>query len=295
MKRRGFLTAVAIILLVTGWLCGLPDQSRGAVQTSPVITNLSRSFGKSYDNIIVNGNRFGVSAKKVKVLMVPLSGAVKGTAEAYVITCQPQQIKFRIPPVSPGAYKVVVRTAAGSSNALNISVVLAPQIIKVSQTMTSQGSTVEISGSGYSFQGLQVKLVCGGISYPLTPQQVQGNKLAVVIPKQATPGKYLLMLSTAAGESNQVVITVGVKPGVFSLLPKSGLPGKYFYVYGRNLDLGSSIPKVRLGKVQAKVLTHTATKLMVQIPQLPPGKYSLVVNNGYSDSNAAFFQVKPAK
>lgn len=295
-------SSIGLVLLLTGIMPGLTYQLRrveaGIAQsattqpksTLPVITSLSNNFGKPYDNIFIRGTGFGPAVKKVKVLLSQNVGKRQQTMEAYVVACEPKQIKIRLPQLKPGLYKLLVQTKTGSSKLQNFRMVLGPQV-NTSTLVTKAGAKLEISGSGFKFSGLEVKLLNGGLNYGLAPTKVEETKLTLKIPAEIKPGRYLLRITSDAGMSKDKVIIIGVQPKINNLLPKSSLPGKHIYIYGKNLTLGS-MPKVQFNTTPAKVITYSSTKLLVQVPQVSAADYLVTVFNGYGNSNAITFRVR---
>jgi len=141
--------------------------------------------------------------------------------------------KLLIPPTAPKAAPIPSENINTSSATTSISDSGAPQLNRPSNYVVSPGERVSVSGAGFASSGniLHVGLLTFS---GLAPNTL--GLLEVVVPTDATKGKFDLSVSNVNGESNKsflIIVDKGtLPPSIKSLSPDRGANGTLVSVIG---------------------------------------------------------------
>ncbi len=156
--------------------------------------------------------------------------------------------------------------------------------------ITGKTLNVTIKGSGFREGNPVVRFYNISAGFNAVCNVVSDSQLTVTIPGKTAAGKYAVTVTNKKGTSKPVFFTVGTAVKLTSVNPRAGNAGWIVILRGRYIDLGGK-PTVTFGGYPGKVISYSATKLYVTVPDKPKGKVKVTVNNSFGESNSIFFQV----
>lgn len=160
------------------------------------------------------------------------------------------------------------------------------EVMTVSPLEQYVQDSATIEGSGLN----QVQYVfVGQIESNFT---VEGNTLTFEIPTTATLGKNVVTL--AMKDNYRVTTEIGVLkkpiPALFTITPSAAAAGENIRIYGENLE---NNPQVKIGGVNATVVSSTSSQLVVTVPTVASNAFSseieITTTFGNVISNSTFY------
>lgn len=155
------------------------------VPLSPTITSFTPQKGIVGDEVTITGTHFGAVAANVSVKF----GAVSATPTSVSDT----QLKVKVP-ASASSDKITVTVGSQSVVSENtFSVLLVPVITSISPTKGFTGDVLTITGSNFSTDGSQNKVLFGVNEFPVISSTA--TELKVNIPEGASDGSVIVSVS----------------------------------------------------------------------------------------------------
>lgn len=239
---------------------------------SPAVSAFSPTSAAIGVEVVVTGTNF-INVSNVKFNTTTV------TAPNFTVV-SPTQIKVNVP-AGATTGKISVTTPAGSgTSASNFTVLLPPTITSFSPAIGTQGSTVVITGTGFS--GI-TSVSFNDVNAP-SFTVVSSTQINVTVPANATSGKIKVSNSLGTATSGN---TFYVTPFISTISPTSGNAGSTLTITGTNL--GSA--KVRFNSTEVTPITNTNTNITVIVPSIGAGAVNVTVVNLGGTSNSKTFTV----
>ncbi|MBI5216521.1 MAG: IPT/TIG domain-containing protein [Ignavibacteriae bacterium] len=240
------------------------------VTGAPVITSFSPSSSTTGATITILGANFTGAS-------VQFNGVA---ASATVVSSS--QITAVVPSTATTGY-ITVTTSLGSSNSSTTFTVL-PSITSFSPTSGTTGSTVVISGSGFS--GV-TSVRFNDVSASFTVNSV--NQITATVPSSATTGPVRVVTTAGSAPSNTnfTVTSPLTPPTVSSFSPTSGTVGTTITINGTNFSDASG---VQFNGTNATSFTvASSTQITATVPTgASTGKISVINPSGTGTSSSSF-------
>ncbi|WP_461641307.1 Kelch repeat-containing protein [Labilibaculum euxinus] len=121
--------------------------------------------------------------------------------------------------------------------------------------------------------------VLGLIPSILEMKQSESSEFRMVIPDTLKEGKEYIIKAFCENDKEIVYgdgldfIGTEKRPDIFNYEPKSGKAGEFIKLYGRNLDCLPYELKVKFGDIEAKIVSQSTDRIVVEIPE-----YSVVTS-----------------
>jgi large repetitive protein len=256
------------------------ETAAGSVQSStdftvigsPAVTAFSPTSGAIGAEVIITGtNFFDVSNVKFNTTTV--------TSPNFTVASS-TQIKVNVP-AGAATGKISVTTLAGSgASANNFTVLVPPAITSFSPASGAQGSSVVITGTGFS----GITAVSFNNVNATTFSATSSTQITVTVPPSATSGtiKVTNTLGTATS-----VNTFYVTPFISTITPTSGTSGSTITLTGTNL----ATAKVRFNSTEVTPVTNTSTSITAVVPAIASGAVNVTVVNQGGTSNSKTFTI----
>jgi hypothetical protein len=265
------------------------------VVPAPIITSLSLNTGAVGSSIQIAGSNFSGTQGTVMF---------NGTTATSISNWTTNSITVIVPAGATTGNVVVTVPGGVGSNGVSFTVVPAPSITGLSVNSGPVGTSVTITGTNLgSSQGN------GSVTFNGTPATTISNWTAGSITAQVPIGAASgLLVVTAPGgvasigvdfsvldPNNPPTITSltvspppGSKPGTFGAVVSSGPVGMGFFVNGSNFGAQQLDSTVTINGVSAKVLSWSATQILVQVPSTTIGTaFPVVVTVGTNPGQAS--------
>jgi hypothetical protein len=243
------------------------------VLPTPTVDALSATSGIPGDIVTIFGTNLD------SILSVAFNGAEADLTDFNTVVAEDgSSVTVVVPDAATTGY-ITVTTSGGTAVSADIfSLAATPTITSMNSLMGRAGSIVSINGTNLG--GLvSVSFDGDGDSDPvladLTNQltNLTDSRVTVVVPDGATSGAITLTVAGGVVTTEDFYEIVAV-PVVTSMSDSSLTPGSTLTIVGSGLTWA----KVRIRGVLATVLaSSTDTQLKVTVPQLGPGKTTLVV------------------
>jgi YD repeat-containing protein len=177
---------------------------------SPTISSLSPSSGVAGTPVGISGTNFGSTqgSSTLSFNGVPPS-SITSWSNTYVVATPPSN-------VTTGAVTMVVGSIPSNNNA--VFTVTDPAIGSLSPPSGAVGSTITVTGSGLTSQGLTTQVLFNGIAGYVTSSS--SNSVSVQVPTNATTGSVTVEVGTVT--SNSVSFTVEQPPTITYVSPNEG-------------------------------------------------------------------------
>ncbi|MEU4862512.1 IPT/TIG domain-containing protein [Kitasatospora aureofaciens] len=244
--------------------------------TVPVITSLTPTSGTAGTSVIISGSGF-TGASSVHF----------GTASATFTVLSDGQIQATAPAGS-GTVQVTVTTPAGTSNSAAFTYTVLPVITSLTPTSGTAGTSVIISGSGFTGASSVHFGTASATFTVLSDGQIQATA-------PAGSGTVQVTVTTPAGTSNSAAFTYTVLPVITSLTPNQGPTsgGNTVTISGTNLSGATS---VLFGTHAATITANTATQITVTAPAGAAQSVNVTVTTSAGTSNPLpyFYVAAPA-
>ena len=173
-----------------------------------------------------------------------------------------------IDPANPGSLGLVTWAYDANGNITSIARGNAAtiRILSVKPARAAIGSTVAISGTGFSATVAQDVAKFNGTTATVT--SASRTRLLVTVPAGATTGLITVKVGAAAAVSSPLTFTVGLPagPAVTSVSATKLIGGQSFTVIGTAFDTDPKRDVVALGLLRGRVTAATATSLTVTLP-----------------------------
>ena len=261
----------------TGWMFSPPIPGT----PPPVITGLSPSSGVVGRSVSVTGANFGATQGSSTITFNGVAATVTSWTDTTIVATVP---------ATATTGPVVVTVGGNISNSMVFTVTTGtplPSITSLSATSGMVGSSVTINGINFDSSGT---VTFNGVAAITTSWT--GTAIVTTVPAGATTGP--VIVSTAAGASNQVTFTVtGVAPtgpAISSLNPISGPVGTSVTITGSNFGASQGSSTVTFGGIAATPTSWSAASIVVPVPSgATTGNVVVTVNS--VGSNAVSFTV----
>ena len=156
----------------------------------------------------------------------------------------------------------------------------------VSSSSGASGSSVTITGSGFSSIPSQDAVTFNGVAATVT--YASGNRLVVTVPPGATTGDISIATPSSSVTSANSFTVVPVSVSSFS--PTSGVVGTALTVNGGGFDPTPANNIVSINGIPATVTSATVTQLQVTVPSgATPGHISVTSPLGSATGTGYFF------
>ena len=271
------ITAIVPASATTGKIT--VETAAGSVQSaanftvigSPTVSSFSPTSGAIGVEVTVTGTNF-VSVQNVKFNTTMVSSGIT--------VVSPTQLKVNVP-AGAATGKVSVTTPAGTgASASDFTVLLPPTITSFSPTFGAQGSSVTITGTGFS----GITSVSFNDVNATTYSVVSSTQINATVPSNATSGK--IKVANAIGTATSAN-TYYVTPYISAISPTSGPSGTSITLTGTNL--GSAT--VKFNTTDVTPASNTNTTITAVVPSLPGGAVNVTVVNQGGTSNSRTFTV----
>lgn len=217
-------------------------------------------------------------------------------------------LSFLVPAVIvPATYEVFVQNANGTSNAVNFVVPVPPVITSISPTSGSVGTSVVLTGTGFSSYRNVIRFTTRDTlnfgTAAIEAISPDGRTLQFLVPSlttqmsssgpiqaSTTPGVYYVDMFNSNGTSNRVEFTVTTGTTISSITPTSGAVGSSVTIYGSGFTTGST-NTVNFGPTYLFVASSDGAALSFAVPQVADGTYTVYVSNVNGTSKSVTFTV----
>jgi len=239
---------------------------------SPAVTAFSPASGTIGAEVIITGTNF-VNVSNVKFNTTTV------TAPNFTVVSS-TQIKVNVP-AGAATGKIFVTTLAGSgASANNFTVLLPPAITSFSPASGAQGSSVVITGTGFS----GITSVSFNNANATTFTATSSTQITVTVPSSATSGT--IKVTNALGTATSVN-TFYVTPFISTITPASGTSGSTISLTGTNL----AAAKVRFNSTEVTPVTNSSTSITAVVPAITSGAVNVTVVNQGGTSNSKTFTI----
>lgn len=259
----------------------------------PGITGLMPNSGKVGASIVIGGSGFGTTQGASTV-------TVGGTA-AVVSTWSSNSIQITIPSLALGSQNVVVTVANIASNGAAFQVIIVPAAPSSLGAIAVSSSQINLTwtDNANNEDGFRVDRKTGlGGTYALVATAGAGatsyNDIGLT---SATQYYYRIFAFNNAGNSFSSLVTnatTQIGPNITGMSPASGLAGASIALSGNNFGAIQWLSTVTVGGMAASISAWSQTSIIITIPALAPGSYSVVVTVDGVASNGRVFQVMVA-
>ncbi|HEY7889254.1 MAG TPA: IPT/TIG domain-containing protein, partial [Steroidobacteraceae bacterium] len=155
----------------------------------------------------------------------------------------------------------------------------------ISSSTGAAGSSVTITGTGFSSIASQDTVAFDGVSATIT--YASGNRLVVTVPAGAATGDITITTPNGTGSSTSPFT---VRPlAITGLSPTSGADGTLVTVTGSGFDPTASNDSVSLNGTQATVSSASSTQLQFSVPGAMAGHVTVTTPLGSASSTGHFF------
>lgn len=222
--------------------------------SSLTVTDINPSSGLMGTDVTLTGTGFSTTAALNIVKFNGVTAVVKSaTATQLVVTV----------PVNATTGTVSVKVGDDSVTGLMFTVLSpAPTLTSLSPTSGNIGSTITLSGTGFSTTLSQNNVKFNGIAATVT--NASSTSLTVTVPDGATSGDVTVTVNGKT--SAEIHFDVTTTLTVTSFNPASGSVGTSVVIMGSGFDSNPSVNVVKFSGVAAEVTEATATTLKVTVP-----------------------------
>jgi len=255
---------------------------------SPNITSLSSTSGAPGARLQANGTNFGLlqGTGTLKFGNTPGNGSW-GWSDTHAM-CS-------IPSIPAGVYPITVTAGAGTSNAVNFTVLPAgpPVITGITPAPGYPTQQFTIRGTNFCKDKGLVIVSFGAVSTAAQVTSWSDTEVKFISPV-VNPGTYNAIVKNFVGTGGNSSVFSVVKPVITGFSPKaSGKVNSQVYVLGSNLSSAFVKGTVKVGTVTAVTTEWAANLILFTVPaSLTPGKsYPVTVTIEGSTSNSKNFSV----
>jgi IPT/TIG domain len=219
---------------------------------TPKITLMTPQEGPVGTVVVIIGSGFGTTQGSSTVTFngTPVTWVSWGSSTLQVEV-----------PVGATTGNVIVKVSGVSSNSETFTVTASPVITSLSQTSGAVGSSLTITGSGFSAGGTQTPQVVFNPQLYASPTTSSDTSATVTVPLGATTGDVLV--SVGGGDSNGVLFTVtSSDPSISSISPSGGVVGTSVTITGSNFGSSRGSSTVTFNGTTGTPTSWSATRSM---------------------------------
>ncbi len=271
MKHLGYLVTALLFIGSALLLSTCKDEP-----DKPSISKLSPDTGKEGDVVTISGSFLG-STRKIKF----------GTLDAIPVGPKGGEVSTQVPAGAPvGKVSVTVTTDAGTSNALDFTVILPPpEITSITPNEAGNGADITIAGKHLANA---TEVAFGDVK--ATAAQLTSNadaQITLKVPATVGAGAVDVTVTTPGGTSSKATFTVIAVPTITGFTPPAGAAGTEVSITGTNLNHS---PKVFFGDGQATTVNAQSDLLLVAVvpASATTGKIKVSTSGGDALSAADF-------
>ena len=267
---------------------------------TPQITSLSSTTGTVGTTVTVTGNGFKASASSLSVVFGGTSYSMSGTTNANgVLTTA----SFTVPTVPDGSYTVAVKDGTNTSANFGTNYTVTPQILTLSSTSGTVGTTVNVTGNGFAASASSLTLVFGGTDYSMSGTTNPSGVLtsaSFTVPTVAA-GSYPVAVSDGTNTSPNYATNYTVNAAL-SVSPTSGTVGSTATLSGTGYTSGKTVAtsNVTFGSsgtvtiTTQTVATNGTWSATFTVPNSSGGAQAITATDSGSDSASTTFTVNAA-
>jgi hypothetical protein len=219
------------------------------------ITSFNPTSGPVGTIVTINGTDFStnISANIVKF----------GTVQAAVISATATQLAVIVPAGATSQPISVTVDELTAYTGTSFIVTIAPAITSFTPSSGPIGTSVTITGTNFSMTPTENFVLFGTV--PATVTAATTTQLTVTVPAGATSQPISVTVNGLTATSG-TSFTITIPPTILSFSPTAGPVGTTVTIYGSNFSVNISANIVKLGTVQAAVISATAAQLAVIVP-----------------------------
>ncbi len=212
-----------------------------------------------------------------------------GTAIAPSENSSTSTVNLITPDLTAGVYPVTVTRLGVTSNFINFN--LLPSISSLGATSGTVGSSLTLTGTGFSPIAANNTVKFGTVNATVTEASADGHSLTVTVPGNIwqTPN----VSASINGLTNPESRPFAVRPVIHSLSSTGATIGTVLTINGTGFDPTPENNAVFFGTTPAVVSAAQANQLTVTVPPGIWGTRNVTVQVGSQTSAASAFAVKP--
>lgn len=246
----------------------------------PAVTSLSPVTGPVGTSITITGTGFDPNPANNTVLF----GGVPATVTAATSTSLTVTV-----PVTAGTNDVTV-TVAGATNTGTHNYQVTPTVSSLSAANGTVGSSLTITGTGFSTTPANNAVQIGGVTASVTA--ATATSLTVTVPSLTGSGHNVVV--TVGSLANSGTNNFQITPAITSLGSSSGQVFSSVTINGTGFSSTAANNTVSFGATAATVTAATATSLTVTVPANLSGAQNITVTvAGQTNSGTNTFEVVP--
>lgn len=219
-----------------------------------------------------------------------------GKNPVVVTYASPLELRVVIPDsAETGRFNVEVINAGNSESKGTYTVTAATAISGFEPRVGSPGTRVAITGQGFKTRISDNRVYLN--NYRVRVISARSDGLVVEIPKRATTGSFLVDVRGAGRAYSKDVFAIQYRPTIVGFTPVEGSSGTPLTIRGTNFGTDPNKVEVKIGDLNAKVLSADRTKLVVSLPsEAESGKLSVSSNRvGPALSDDVFKVLEPLR
>ena len=266
------LRSVGLIALVLGTVLSLSQRLEAQVQQPPpVIERLEPTAGPVGTQVQVLGRFFRADQR-----------LFLGTSELPVGSRLPSRWSVTIPAgAQSGRIEVVLAdgTRVMGPELRVLASVPAPSIAGFTPIAGAAGSEVRIQGENFSPRITDNNVTLNGAG--VVVRTATPTELTVIVPSGATTGPFVVRVAGAGEVTSSTPFTVGSGTQIASFTPRVASPGTRITLTGSGFSTRAATNRVFLENVALRVISATATEMVVELPaNAATGRLLLDVRGG---------------
>ena len=291
VKLPATISSGPVTVTVNGRLATGPSFTLAAEGT-PVIAELQPDHGPVNSIVVLKGENFSTTASQNEVKFA-------GNAVATVQSASAKELIVRVPQGAvSGPITVTKEGKTGTSPDYTISEKPVPVVLSLSPLSVKRGATLTINGANFKTVKEEINIGFAGVgTFNYTPLSASENQLIVQVPNDISPGDWTIYVEQDGESSNKdKTVKVEGQPVITLLDPAQGIPGSVLTITGVDFDLIESNNQVKFGNTVAAFVNAgdaSPDKVLVYVPDLAPGTYSVTLTAFGTASAPVSFQVKP--
>jgi hypothetical protein len=238
---------------------------------APEISGFEPAQGPPGSEVTIRGGNF---SSRLTSNIVSL-----GKRPVVVRYASPTELQVIVPErAKSGRFYVQVVAAGTAETPGEFMVTAATEIYDFQPRRGPPGTTVTITGAGFSQSAEDNRVFLNNLSAPV--KQASVTELVVEIPRQAASGSLLVDVAGAGRASTREAhFTVQRMPTIYGFSPARAVPGKIVTLRGTNFGVNSHGVEARLGETVLPVRKAYRTWIKVVIPEeATSGRFSVKVH-----------------
>ncbi len=264
--------ALGLLALVLGTLLSFAESADAQVQQPPpVIERVEPTAGPVGTTVQVLGRFFRADQR-----------LFLGTTELPVGSRLPSRWSVTIPAgAQTGRIEVVLAdgTRVMGPELRVLAAVAQPSIVGFTPVAGASGSEVRIQGENFSPRITDNNVTLSGVG--VVVRSATPTELTVIVPSGATTGAFTVRVAGAGEATSTTQFTVGSGTQIVSFVPRVASPGARITLTGTGFSTRATMNRVFLENVALRVVTVTATEMVVELPaNAATGRLLLDVRGG---------------